>query len=176
MPASELTRLETQGNNLPACLRDMLMHYSFDFAQHVHCPADPLQPGPVYFKTPPKRGVLGIIIMTEALPQMILFLLEEAVETEKGADTTISMLDLFFQYYGFKERGCHQHADNCSGQNKTMPCFSISCSMLQLAVRKPSPCPSCLPVIPRLALMDVLGCSRGTSEEHVLTASMTSHR
>ena len=27
------------------------MHYSFDFAQQVHYPANPRQPGPIYFPT-----------------------------------------------------------------------------------------------------------------------------
>ena len=104
------------GNNVPACSRDFLAHYSFDFAQQVHYPSDPLQPGPVYFKTPRKCGIFGV--MTEALPHMILFLLDEAVETGKGANTVISMLDFFFEAYGMRERRCHLHADNCCGQNK----------------------------------------------------------
>ena len=29
-----------------------LGHYSMDFAQQVHFPSNPLQPGPIYFKTP----------------------------------------------------------------------------------------------------------------------------
>ncbi|KAI0240160.1 hypothetical protein LSAT2_009142 [Lamellibrachia satsuma] len=29
-------------------------HYNFDFAQQVHFPSDPLQPGPIYFKCPHK--------------------------------------------------------------------------------------------------------------------------
>ena len=35
-------------------------HYSFDFAQQVHIPADPLQPGPVYFVTPRKYAFFGV--------------------------------------------------------------------------------------------------------------------
>lgn len=30
------------------------MHYSFDYAQQVHFPSNPMQPGPIYFKTPRK--------------------------------------------------------------------------------------------------------------------------
>ena len=33
-----------------ACSLDMTMHYSFDFAQQVHVPSNPMQPGPIYFK------------------------------------------------------------------------------------------------------------------------------
>ena len=31
------------------CSNDFCMHYSFDFAQQVHYPNSPLQPGPMYF-------------------------------------------------------------------------------------------------------------------------------
>jgi len=34
------------------------VHYSFDFAQQVHYPHNPLQPGPIYIKTPRKCAVL----------------------------------------------------------------------------------------------------------------------
>ena len=38
------------------------LSYSFDHAQqiHVHYPSNPLQPGPLYFKTPRKCGVFGV--------------------------------------------------------------------------------------------------------------------
>ena len=75
-----------------------------------------MQPGPMYFKTPRKCGVFGV--MAEGPPQMVLFLLDEAVETGKGASTVISLLDFFLEDYGLKEVACHLHADNCSGQNK----------------------------------------------------------
>ena len=68
----------------------MMAYYSFDFAQQVHFPSNPMQPGPIYFKTPRKCGVFGV--MTEALPQMVLFLMDEAVETGKDANTVISLL------------------------------------------------------------------------------------
>ena len=49
---------------------------------------------------------------------MALFLLDEAVETGKGANTVISLLNFFFENFGLKETECHLHADNCTGQNK----------------------------------------------------------
>ncbi|XP_047246940.1 uncharacterized protein LOC124883730 isoform X2 [Girardinichthys multiradiatus] len=36
------------------------MHYSFDFAQQMHFPSNPLQPGPMYFLTPRKCGLFGV--------------------------------------------------------------------------------------------------------------------
>ena len=88
--AKELTWLEVPGSNVPACSRDTMAHYSFDFAQQVYFPSNPMQPGQIYFKTPRKCGVFGV--MTEALPQMVLFLMDEAVETGKDANTVISLL------------------------------------------------------------------------------------
>ena len=49
---------------------------------------------------------------------MVLFLLDEAMQTGKGANTVISMVDFFLENYGLKEVSCHLHADNCAGQNK----------------------------------------------------------
>ena len=34
----------------PECTYAGKSHYCFDFAQQVHFPSDPLQPGPIYFK------------------------------------------------------------------------------------------------------------------------------
>lgn len=36
----------------PANSVDIKAHYSFDYAQQVHYPSDPMQPGPIYFLTP----------------------------------------------------------------------------------------------------------------------------
>jgi hypothetical protein len=47
----------------------MVAHYSFHFAQQVHYPSNP-QPGPIFFKTPRKCGVFGV--MAEAIPAMCL--------------------------------------------------------------------------------------------------------
>ena len=41
-------------------------HYSFDFAQQVHLPSDPLQPGLIYFLTPRKCAHFGVCC--EAIP------------------------------------------------------------------------------------------------------------
>lgn len=75
-----------------------------------------MQPGPIFFKTPRKCAVFGVV--TEGLPQMVVFLLDEATVVGKGANCVISLLDYFFDNYGLKETHLHLHADNCSGQNK----------------------------------------------------------
>ena len=33
-----------------ACSLSGAMHYSFEFAQQIHIPCNPMQPGPIYFK------------------------------------------------------------------------------------------------------------------------------
>ncbi|XP_064646740.1 uncharacterized protein LOC135499730 [Lineus longissimus] len=104
------------GNNIPDSSVEAEVHYSFDFAQQIHYPHDPMQPGPIFFKTPRKCGVFGM--MTEGIPKMVIFLLDEATNVGKGANCVISLLDFFFDNYGLKETVAHLHADNCSGQNK----------------------------------------------------------
>ena len=41
-------------SKIAANTNDIKAHYSFDYAQQVHYPSDPLQPGPIYFLTPRK--------------------------------------------------------------------------------------------------------------------------
>lgn len=98
------------------CSLDTTMHYSFDFAQQVHYPSNPMQPGPIYFKTPRKCAIFGI--MCEAIPQQVNYLIDEASDVGKGANTTISYVHHFFEHHGLGETSVHLHADNCSGQNK----------------------------------------------------------
>ena len=68
------------------------MHYSFDYAQQVHIPSNLMQPRPIYFKTPQKCGIFGV--MSKAVPQQINFLIDEAVSVGKGENPTIS----YFHY------------------------------------------------------------------------------
>ena len=98
------------------CSLNKTMHYSFDYAQQVHIPSNPLQPGPIYFKTPRKCGIFGV--MCEGVPNQVNFLIDEASSTGKGANATISYLHYFFSHHGLGESNAHLHADNCAGQNK----------------------------------------------------------
>ena len=92
------------------------MHYSFDYAQQVHFPSDPLQPGPIHFLTPCKCSVFGV--NCEALPRQVNFLTHEAGECGKGANNVISQLHFLFETHGLGEKVVFLHADNCTGQNK----------------------------------------------------------
>ena len=95
----------------PACV-----HYSFDFAQQVHYPHNPLQPGPMYFKTARKCAIFGVCC--EGLPRQINYLIDEASDTGKGANTVVSLVHHFLTHHALGETRLHLHADNCAGQNK----------------------------------------------------------
>ena len=102
------------------CSIDAVIRYSFDFAQQIHIPSNPMQLGPIYFKTPRKCGNFGV--MYEAVPQQVNYLIDEASDVGKGANSTISYVHHYFQNHGLGETCVHLHADNCSGQNKNN-CF-----------------------------------------------------
>ena len=102
--------------NRNVCSLKATIHYSFDFAQQVHIPSNPIQPGPIYFKTPRKCEIFGV--MCEAIPQQVNFLIDEAATTGKGANATISFIHYYFKHHGLGKTDAHLNADNCAGQNK----------------------------------------------------------
>ena len=117
--ATTFKRVEAETNfneSRKACSFDGTMHYAFDYAQQVHIPGNPMQPGPIYFKTPRKCGIFGV--SCEAVPRQINYLIDEAGTVGKGANATISYVHHFFARHGLGEKHVHLHADNCSGQNK----------------------------------------------------------
>jgi len=123
--------IETLACNEP-CSNDFAMHYSFDFAQQVHYPSSPLQPGPMYFLVPRKCGIFGVCC--EALPQQVNYLIDEGMCTSKGSNAVISYLHHFFGKWGLGETELHLHCDNCSGQNKNKfmlwyLCWRIICKL-----------------------------------------------
>lgn len=96
------------------------MHYSFDYAQQVHLPSNPMQPGPIYFKVPRKVGIFGVCC--ESLPRQVNFLIDEAGSMGKGENATISYIHYFFENHGIGETDVHLHADNCCGKKKKLLC------------------------------------------------------
>ena len=54
----------------------------------------------------------------EAIPCQINLLIDEAFDTEKGANRVISMLHFYLENYGLNAVRLHLNADNCCGQNK----------------------------------------------------------
>ena len=114
------------------------MLYSFDHAQLVHIPSNPLQPGPAYFKTARKCEIFGICC--EGSRIQVNYLIDEGESIGKGANSIISYLHHYLDVYGVGEQHLELQADNCVGQNKNNPmiqylawrCFtkkSSSCSI-----------------------------------------------
>ena len=101
---------------IPPLTGPSMAHYSFDYAQQVHYPDDPLQPGPIYFLTPRKCVMFGL--HCEAIPRQVTYLCDEAVDTGKGSNSVVSQLHHYFQVHGLGETNAYLHADNCAGQNK----------------------------------------------------------
>ena len=92
------------------------VHYLYDYAQQLHYPANPNQPGPIYFKTPRKCGLFGVCC--EAIPRQVNFFIDENLLTGKGANSTISYVHYFFEHHGLGKTRAQIHADNCGAQNK----------------------------------------------------------
>ncbi|XP_071486520.1 uncharacterized protein [Diadema antillarum] len=93
-----------------------VMHYSFDYAQQMHFPSDPMQPGPIYFLCPRKCALFGIVC--DGTNEQVNYLIDEGMQSCKGSNSVISYLHDFFRNYGMGERTAHLHCDNCGGQNK----------------------------------------------------------
>ncbi|XP_066918891.1 uncharacterized protein [Clytia hemisphaerica] len=100
----------------PKCSFKGMAHFSWDFAQQVHYPYNPLQPGPIFFKTPRKCSIFGIC--NDGVNMQYSYLIDEINSTGKGANTTISYVHHFLENFNLGETDSHLHADNCSGQNK----------------------------------------------------------
>ena len=100
----------------PPCSTDFAVHLSFDYAQQVHLPSFPMQPGPSYFSVPRKVGIFGVCM--EGIPRQVNYLIDESHCSTKGSNAVISYLHHYFENYGLGEKEVHLHCDNCSGQNK----------------------------------------------------------
>ena len=121
----EMARLERKQYNeqITQCKENIaegeipqMMHYSFDYAQQVHFPNNPQQPGPAYFLTARKCQVFGVVC--EPIGVQVNYLIDENEVIGKGANATISLLHHFLETHGLKEAKLLLHADNCIGQNK----------------------------------------------------------
>lgn len=92
------------------------IHYSFDFAQQIHIPFNTLQPGPIYFLTPFKVGLFGI--MNDTVKVQHNFVIPESCSVAKGANAIVSYLHHYLEHHGLGEKNLYLHADNCVAQNK----------------------------------------------------------
>lgn len=95
---------------------DMVMSYSWDFAQQIQYPFEEQQVGPIFFKTPRKAQLFGVCC--EGSQEQVNYLIDESDFTEKNSNTVISLLDHFFDHYSLGETTAYLTADNCVGQNK----------------------------------------------------------
>lgn len=88
---------EASGSNEPT-----IMHYSFDMAQQVHIPSNPLQPGPIYeyFLVPSKIGVLGV--MCDNLNKQVNYLIPESVEVGKGSNLIVSLFHRYLENFSIR--------------------------------------------------------------------------
>ena len=59
------------------------------------------------------------------IPRQVNYLIDEAKDVGKGANTTISYVHDYFENHGLGETSVHLHADNCAGQNKNNNCYFI---------------------------------------------------
>ena len=57
--------------------------------------------------------------------RQVNYLIDEALDTGKGANTVVSLLHHFLATYSLGEVKVQLHADNCSGQNKNNTVFQV---------------------------------------------------
>ncbi|XP_062591990.1 uncharacterized protein LOC134253485 [Saccostrea cucullata] len=80
------------------CTHDVTQTYSFDFAQQVHYPHHAQEVGPLFFKTPRKCQAFGVC--AEGAGVQRFYLVDEAEEVGKGANTVVSLLHHYFELWG----------------------------------------------------------------------------
>jgi len=78
----------------------------------VHYPSNPLQPGPIYFKTPRKCALFGVC--NEGKNEQLTYLIDEEKVASKGANTVISLVhDYLHRHDVDHDAPLVLHADNC---------------------------------------------------------------
>ena len=70
------------------------VHYSFDYAQQVHIPSNPVELGPIYFKTPRKCDIFGV--MCKERSQQVNFLIDVCLLLLGKAPTPPSAMYITF--------------------------------------------------------------------------------
>lgn len=119
----ELQNADRQGHHIPPLSSDFTkVHYTFDFRQNVALPHHARQMGPLYFLSLKKVHIFGFRV--DDIPTQYNYLIGEN-ETlgldgtgSHGPNTVISLVHHGLSTYGYGEKECLLHADNCAGQNK----------------------------------------------------------
>ena len=72
-------------------------------------------------------------VCCESIPRQVLFIIDEASDTRKKANTVVNLLDYIFEHYGLGEMTASLYTDNCSGQNNNntivqyLMCMVLTC-------------------------------------------------
>uniref|UniRef100_A0A1X7VKN1 Uncharacterized protein n=1 Tax=Amphimedon queenslandica TaxID=400682 RepID=A0A1X7VKN1_AMPQE len=95
-----VTGLYSPPLSTPLAEMDIMAHYSFDYAQQVHFPSNPLQPGPIYFSLHvisvmesahwTKQENQPVLIASrpyQVLPRLVLWSVVAEVQEEYGGIT-----------------------------------------------------------------------------------------
>ena len=104
----------------------------------------PLQPRPIYFKTPRKCAMFGVYC--EAIPRQVHYLVDDASDTGKGANTVVSFLHHFLHHHDLGESELALHADNCTGQNKNNTVLQVQALSKEIGTNHSSFIPSIFPL------------------------------
>ena len=67
-------------------------------------------------------------VCCEGILRQINYLVDEASDTGKGANTVVSLLHHFLEDHGLGEGNLSLHADNCAGQNKNNTVLQVQIS------------------------------------------------
>lgn len=97
------------------------MHYSFDFAQQVHFPYSPQQPGQLFFAHLENVVNLECFVRQHFLSN---YFIDESDMAGKEANATISLVHDYLEKHVQGEIHVLLHADSCIWQNNI---YVISC-------------------------------------------------
>ena len=87
---------------------------------------NPIQPGPINFlDTKENVGIFGVLLC-RTFHSKSIFLIDEAFDTDKGANAVISMLHYYLENHGLNATVLHFNADNCTGQNKNNTLIQVN--------------------------------------------------
>ena len=119
----------------PPCSTDFAVHLSFDYAQQVHLPSFPMQPGPLYFLVPRKVGIFGVCM--EGIPRQVNYLIDESHCSSKGSNAVISTTTLRTMGWGRRRFTCT--VITAVARTRTDMSWPTSCGELSQDVTSPSP-------------------------------------
>ena len=118
------------------CSTDFAVHLSFDYAQQVHLPSFPMQPGPLYFLVPRKVGIFGVCM--EGIPRQVNYLIDESHCSSKGSNAVISSTTTL-RTMGWGRRRSTCTVITAVARTRTGMSWPTSCGELSQDDTSPSP-------------------------------------